>query len=180
MNMNDIREQTVPGADGLSRRVAIGGAVAGAALAVVGRDRAQALATPTPRADGEAPNHFVLGDAEWRITCDLTASAGGPRLALDGPYGSQDLAGEAVIVEESALGRLVTGNVGAFPDQGDLWLTLLLPRFNPMGVNDEPVSFATVAILKWVISTIAGPPRTGALEEYRVVVFEGTAQLVTA
>jgi hypothetical protein len=49
-----------------------------------------------------------------------------------------------------------------------------------MGVEDEPVSFATVAILKWVISTIAGPPRTGALEEYRILTLEGTAQLVTA
>jgi hypothetical protein len=81
-------------------------------------------------------------------------------------------------VEESALGQLVTGSLGAFPDQGELWLTLLLPRFNPTSSGDPPTPFATLAILKWVISTIAGPPRTGALEEYRVLPLAGTARLV--
>lgn len=79
--------------------------------------------------------------------------------------------------EERALGRLITVYLGAFPDQGDLWLTLLLPRFNPMTIADAPIPFATLAILTWVISTIAGPPSTGALEGYTAITLEGTAQV---
>ena len=73
---------------------------------------------------------------------------------------------------------MVTGSLGAFPDQGELWLTLLLPRFASMTSGDVPAPFTTFAILKWVISTIAGPPHTGALEEYRVVTLQGIAQII--
>lgn len=180
MGANDSGIQPYPGAAGITRRTALGSLAGGvAALSTLGRDRTQA--TPIRRTEeGEAPNHFVLDDAETRITCDLTTLAGGPTLTYDGPYGSQTFAGDTIRTEESALGRLVTVNLGAFPDQGELALTLLLPRFNPMTSEDDPAPFATLAILTWVVSTIAGPPRTGALEEYRVVTLQGTAQVVMA
>jgi hypothetical protein len=169
--------ETITPRGGVTRRAALGRLAGGtvALLGVMGQDTAQAEATPT--APGEAPNHVELASAETRITYDA-ATTGGVRLSYAGPYGSQTLQGDQVLREACALGWLVTGSLGAFPDQGALWLTLLLPRFNAMTASDAPVPFATVAILKWVISTIAGPPRTGALEEYRVVTLEGTAQVV--
>jgi hypothetical protein len=161
-NRSTVHATTVIG--GISRRMALG-RLAGSATALVaplGPDRARAQATPAPQAEeGAAPNHFALAGEETQITYDASTDAGEPQLTYDGQYGSQTIAGDELRTEESALGRLVTAHLGAFPDQGDLWLTLLLPRFNPMSRADPPTPFATLAILKWVISTIAGPPRTG-------------------
>jgi hypothetical protein len=53
-----------------------------------------------------------------------------------------------------------------------------LPAFNPVDADDPLATFTTLAILKWVISTIAGPPREGALEAYDGVPLEGTAELL--
>jgi hypothetical protein len=157
------------------------GGGAAALLATARPDRSQAQTTPPLRGEeGTAPNHFALSGAETQITFDAASAAGGPRLTYDGPFGSYTLVGDEIRTEESALGPMVTVHLGAFPDQGDLWLTLLLPRFNPMSNADSPTPFATLAILKWVISTIAGPPCTGPLEEYRVLPLEGIAQLVMA
>jgi hypothetical protein len=141
--------------------------------------RALASATPPPReAEGTAPNHVALSGAQTTLTFDADTTAGGPRVSYDGPYGRHTVVGDEVHTEESALGRLVTVSLGAFPDQGDLWLTLLLPRFNPMHSADPPTPFSTLAILRWVVSTIAGPPRTGALDEYQVLPLAGLAQVV--
>jgi hypothetical protein len=160
----------------LTRRTALCRLVAGTiGLLETTPEIARAQATPT--ALEAAPNHFELTGAETEITYDTTI-AGRPQLTYVGPYGHQVLLGEQLRDEERALGRMVTGSLGAFPDQGELWLTLLLPRFASMTSGDTPVPFTTIAILTWVISTIAGPPLTGALEEYRVVDLQGTAQVV--
>jgi hypothetical protein len=182
METNCFSIQAPSGTGGISRRAVLGNLAGGSALLVtiMGQGRAQAQTTPAPEEAGQAPNHFVLAGEETRIVYDETAGAGEPRLTYEGPYGSQTFAGDTLRTEESTLGRLVTGSLGAFPDQGELWLTLLLPEFNPTTIDADPTPFATLAILKWVVSTIAGPPRTGALEEYRVVPLEGTAQLVMA
>jgi hypothetical protein len=178
-NPATVHATTVIG--GMSRRIALGRLAGGATalVAPLGPDRARAQATPAPQAEeGAPPNHFALAGEETQITYDASTDAGEPQLIYDGPYGSQSIAGDELRTEESALGRLVTAHLGAFPDQGDLWLTLLLPRFTPMTSDDAAAPVKTLAILKWGISTIAGPPRTGALDEYRVVPLAGTAQLV--
>jgi hypothetical protein len=124
------------------------------------------------------PNHFLLDGPETHITYDATTDTGTPLLTYQGPYGDQTFPGDALTIEDGALGRMVTVYLGAFPDQGDLWLTLLLPMFVPTTLDEDPSGFSTIAILKWLVSTIAGPPQEGALEEYRVLPLEGTAELV--
>jgi hypothetical protein len=165
-----------PGAE-FTRRAALGLLVSGTIglLNTITPGIAQAQATPS--AAEAAPNHFDLTGAETEITYDAVM-AGRPQLTYVGPYGHQVLRGEQLRRDESALGQMVTGWLGAFPDQGELWLTLLLPWFASMESGDAPSPFATIAILTWVISTIAGPPRTGALEEFRVVTLQGTAQVL--
>ena len=173
-----IQVTTVSG--DLSRRKALaclGGTAALLATARPARSRAQA--TPPPQGEeAVAPNHFALSGTETQLTYEPATAAGGPRVTYDGPYGRHTAVRDEMRVEESALGQLVTWYLGAFPDQGELWMTLLLPRFTPMSDADPPTPFATLAILKWVISTIAGPPRSGALDEYRVLPLAGTARLV--
>jgi hypothetical protein len=174
-----VQSTTLSG--GLSRRMALACLSGGTAalLATAQTDRSKAQATPPPRGEeGAAPNHFALSGAETQLTYDAATAAGEPRLTYDGPYGTRTVIGDEIRAEESALGPLVTVYLGAFPDQGELWLTLLLPRFNSTSSADPDTPFATLAILKWVISTIAGPPRIGALEEYRVLPLAGTARLV--
>jgi hypothetical protein len=168
-------------AGAVSRRTALGLLTGGttAVFAIRGGRIVQAQATPRPvQEEGVAPNLFLLDGEDTRINYASTSETGEPQLTYEGAYGSRSFVGDAVETEESALGRLVTVDLGPFPDQGNLWLTLLLPEFNPMDTGDDPVPFATLAILKWLVSTIAGPPREGAREEFRVVELEGTAQLV--
>ena len=134
---------------------------------------------PTPSGEGGAqPNHFVLRGAETQITYDATTITGLPQLLYDGPYGSQAFSGDAVTTEQTALGRLVSVDLGAFPDRGELRLTLLIPSFHPDTSQASASPFATLGILTWSISTLAGPPREGALEEYEILPLEGTAEFV--
>jgi hypothetical protein len=127
---------------------------------------------------GEQPNHFVLDAADTHVTFDATTATGEPRLTYEGPYGAQAFGPEQLSIEDGALGRMVTAYLGAFPDQGQLWLTLLIPRFVPTTLQGEPAPFETVAILRWLVSTIAGPPTAGALETYEALALEGTAEFV--
>jgi hypothetical protein len=48
-----------------------------------------------------------------------------------------------VPAETTALGTLVTGYLGAFPERGHLWVMLLLPWFDPVNLGDDPASFGT-------------------------------------
>ena len=164
----------------ISRRAALGhlalGSVMAALLASARRDIVRAQATPeSPGEDGMAPNRFVLSGPETQIAYVVANDAGEPALTYDGPFGRRTFHEQA---KENALGRLITGYLGAFPDMGEFWLTLLLPRFNPMQIGDDPVPFATLAIVTGLVSTIAGPPPTVTPWRYEVVPLEGTAEFV--
>jgi hypothetical protein len=165
----------------MSRRAALGrlaaGGVAVSLLTAAGRPVVRAQGTPRTRAeDGLEPNRFVLAGADTRISYVEANDAGESVLTYDGRYGSQTFVGDALAKEENALGRPITVFLGAFPDQGEFWLTLLLPRFNPMRAGDAPVPFATLAIETGHISTIAGPLSPPA--RYSVLPLEGTAEFV--
>lgn len=134
---------------------------------------------PAPSGESAAqPNHFVLQGAGTEITYDETTITGLPQLLYEGPYGSQAFSGDEVTREQTALGRLVTVDLGAFPDRGELRLTLLIPSFQPDTSQASATPFETLGILTWTISTIAGPPREGALEEYEALPLGGTAEFV--
>lgn len=165
---------------GIPRRVVLGH-LAGAGIAaglLAGWPSTYGRAQSTHASRLDQWNSFLLSDAETRIGYATTSESGVPMLTYDGPFGSHRFEGNEIVVEESALGRLVTVDLGGFPDQGNLTLTLLLPAFNPVDADDPPATFTTLAILKWVISTIAGPPRKGALEAYDGVPLVGTAELL--
>lgn len=174
------RNQGATRADEFSRRTALGllgGAGVAAALAgVIRPSRAHAQSTPTE--PGIEPNSFTLSDAETRVSYTTTSEGGVPTLTYQGEFGDLNFAGDELRSETCALGQLVTANLGGFPDQGNLWLTLLLPAFNPVVLGDPPASFSTLAILKWEVSTIEGPPTEGALETYEVMRLDGTAQFL--
>lgn len=163
----------------LTRRTALGGLATGAATARwTGPGTAQAhVATPTSGGAADQPDRFALVGGSTRIAYDAL-TAGGPRLAYQGPYGSRTVSGNELRMEDGALGHLVSASLGAFPDRGELRLTLLVPPFAPLASGSAPVPCATLAILAWTISTIAGPPKIGALESYEAIALSGTAARV--
>jgi hypothetical protein len=142
------------------------------------RGEFSAVAPPPAMESGGEPNHFVLQGKRTRITYDETTIAGPPQVLYEGPYGSQAFSGDAVMTEQTALGRLVSVDLGAFPDRGELRLTLLIPSFQPDASGASVTPFATPGILTWSTSTLAGPPREGALEEYEILPLKGTAEFV--
>jgi hypothetical protein len=180
---------------GLSRRAvlsrALVGGVAAASLPVsAGRGNARAQATPGPSdEEGGEANHFVLAGGEVQITYDTTGFAGEPQLTYRGPIGvgpiderpieSRTIVGDEISTEQTSIGRLITVYLDAMPDAATFFLTLLLPDFNPMVLGAAPVSFATLAMLTTLRTTIAGPGLLeGALQEYVAVPLEGTAEFV--
>ncbi len=184
MNTDRLPHKFTTSADRISRRTALrrltGSGVAATFLAAAGRNITLAQGTPAPQEEtGAEPNRIVLagelqGEAV-RLTYVATGDSGEPVGTYEGPYsGNASFSGP----EASALGRLVTIDLGAFPDQGDFRLVLVLPTFRPMRPGDAPVPFATLSILAVEVSTIAGPPPAGALEEYRAVMLEGTAEFI--
>ena len=166
---------------GISRRAALGrlaagGVAAASLLAIAGRGHAQAQATPGPSdEEGGEANHFVLAGGEVQITFDTTGFAGEPQLTYRGPIGAGPLAerpidSRTVVGDEirttvepeirkegSALVRLVTVYLDAWPDAAVFYLTLVLPECNSM-IADAPIPFAGLAILTTVRTTIAGDP----------------------
>jgi hypothetical protein len=177
---------------GISRRAALGrlaGAGVAAALLTAARPAA-GLAQATPGAARRSANHFVLGKGELQIVYDTTSFAGEPQLSYRGPIGSGPLAerpidsvtivGDEIHTEQVPnLGELVTVYLDAMPDAATFYLTLLLPEFNRMSLEAAPVPFSTLAILTTQLTSIAGPALIeGALQEYAVIEFEGTAGLV--
>ncbi len=174
-----VQVTTVSG--GLSRRMALAclGSGTAALLATARPDRSQAQATPPPRGEeGAAPNHFALSGAETQLTYEAATAAGGPRVTYDGPYGSHTVVGDEIRVEESALGQLVTGVSRRVPRPRRALADPPPAAVHPDAQRGSPHPLRHPGDLKWVISTIAGPPRTGALEEYRVLPLAGTARLV--
>jgi hypothetical protein len=180
---------------GVSRRAALG-CLAGAGIAAglltgwpykyIG-----AQSTPGSEESGDA-NHFVLaGGGVVRVTYDTTGFAGEPQLTYRGPIGLGPIeerpidtvtnVGDEIRTERSEIGSLVTVYLGAMPDAVTFFLTLVLPDFNPRFLGAAPVSFATLAMLTTLRTTIAGPaPLEGALQEYVAVPLEGTAELVAS
>ena len=163
---------------GVSRRVALAQlSLAGIVAALAANPGRTATAQPaSPEAGQKDANTFSLRGSDTRIDLTVGSESGETSLTYDGPDGSQTCTGEDLTVEVSALGRLVTCMIGAFPDRGELWVTLLLPRLNPVDPGAEPTPFSTLAILRWEISTIAGPPREGALDSFEAVPLDGTAE----
>jgi hypothetical protein len=194
MNCHSTHHQSISTGT-FSRRAALHGAAgAGLAVALIATTRApgvQAQATPGSAAEGTTPpNHFVLSNGETRITYDTGDITGEPQLTYQGPVGfgpiderpveSVTIAGDGIHAEEVLyLNQLITGYLGAAPDAATFYLTLLLPDFNGIGPEADPIPFATLAILTTQLTSIAGPALIeGALQEYAVLELEGPAELV--
>jgi hypothetical protein len=165
-----------------SRRAAIGRlaacGLATAALATTGRDRASAQATPAPPEDtGQEPNGFVLDGPGTHISYGTTSEDGRPTLTYRGSAGEHTFVGDDIHLEQSAtLGQLVSVLLDAAPDAYTLWLTLLLPSFNPVELSDPPIPFTTLAILTTHPTTIGGTRLIdGPLQTYEVIALTGTA-----
>jgi hypothetical protein len=166
---------------GISRRAALGRlagtGLSAALLATLGRDRTLAQATPAPEAAGQQPNGFTFDGAGTHINYGTTSMTGRPTFTYRGTYGEHAFDGDEIHTEGSAaVGGLVSVLIDAVPDSHTVWLTLLLPAFNPVQIGDPPIAFASLAVLTTHLTTEAGPgPIDGPLQTYEVVALAGTA-----
>jgi hypothetical protein len=79
-----------------------------------------------------------------------------------------------------ALGIQVSGVVRSIPDLETVQATILLPHVNVGGIADPSSSFAGVALLTTIRTSIAGPRLVaGPLEQFSLRPLGGNAQSVT-
>lgn len=173
MDANRRHDPSSHATRGLSRRTALGrlaGVGAAAALfAAVGPD--------TARATPAEANTFELDGEETRITYTWATEEGVPQLTYQGRRGDRTFVGDEIRAEESELfGRLVTVHLGEF-HAGFHELTLLLPTFGPMAIEDAPLRFATLAIVTTHHTAEGGVVHVEnwARQSYEDVELQGTA-----
>jgi hypothetical protein len=126
-------------------------------------------------------NRYVLQGDQLEVTYDETTFTGQAQLTYQVAQGAHALTftGDRLSAKESDIGRLVTVTLEAIPDNKRSLFTLLIPTINVTGTNE--VAFETVAIYTTVQDSVIGPDGVGgAVENYKCVQLEGTAQFVTA
>lgn len=126
-----------------------------------------------------APNRFVLVQQDATITYDTTAFDGQPHLSYQALQDSnaRTFIGAEIRSQQSEIGTLVTVTLETIPDARTTLLTILLPTINLDEATEQP--FTTVGIITTEQSSIAGPQLvSGAVQDYQIMQFEGTAQFV--
>lgn len=126
-------------------------------------------------------NRYVLQGDQLEVTYDETTFTGQAQLIYQVVQGGDALTftADRLSAKESDIGTLVTVTLEAIPDNKRSLFTLLIPTINVTGTNGVP--FETVAIYTTVRDSIIGPDGVGgAVESYKCVQLEGTAQFVAA
>jgi hypothetical protein len=122
------------------------------------------------------PNLYELTGPNLTVSFATSSLIGEPQLTLEDATGRRSFAGEVILVEELAIGRLVTVEVEFAPDMGRELFSLLLPAVGRVAVAPE---IAALAIYTTEQATIQGPAGIeGAIQLYRVVEVTGTARFV--
>ena len=81
--------------------------------------------------------------------------------------------GDQIRIQQSEIGTLVSVSLKRTVDAGATILTLLLPAFNLIDMQEQP--FETFAIVTKTFGTL---PRVGAEQVYHVKKLEGVARLI--
>lgn len=134
-----------------------------------------------------APNHFTLTGEGAQISYTTSGIDGQLQFNYEiGEY-SGTARGDAIRVETTEIGQLVTVTLAAVPDLHTITLTLLLPTIHLGGpvvdVTDGPGdgAFQTQAILTTHHTSFGGPRLVqGAVETYQFVALAGRANVVRA
>mgnify|MGYP006992414237 CR=1 FL=1 len=133
------------------------------------------MTTSTSTLPREA-NLFDLRGHGTHVTYSTTSLAGRPTLTFEQHGKSQSFHGEAIRVQETEIGRLVTVTLEAVPDLHVVTLSLLLP---PVNVEGTEASVETESIRTTARTSIAGPRLVkGQVSSYESVKLHGTAKAV--
>ena len=124
------------------------------------------------------PNLFELSGGGVTITWTPAGFTGKPQLTFDDGEQQQTFGPDAVVVtRKGPLGRLVTAEVSAVPDEGTTSLVLVVPEVNLGDKTEQRVR--TLAVLTTVQTSIGGPALvTGQLQTYKSIRLRGVARQV--
>ena len=124
------------------------------------------------------PNLFELQGGGVTITWTPAGFTGRPQLTYDDGDQQQTFGPDAVVVSgKSPLGKLVTAELSAVPDEGTTSLVLVVPQVNMGDKTEQRVR--TLAVVTTVRTSIGGPALvTGQLQTYKTVRLSGTAKQV--
>jgi len=121
----------------------------------------------------ERANHFEVSGKGISGVIDTVGLDGEPAVSLHVDGHSID---DAALEVSGEFGIEVMAFIEAAPDHHVTHLQMLLPEVN---VDDEPVTFAGVAIIATGLTTIGGPALVrGTLNQYEVRPVAGTASAI--
>jgi hypothetical protein len=132
---------------------------------------------------GQQPNLFELAGRDVHVTYSTTSFTGEAQFHYQGPLGVTTFRGDQIMTSDSALGKLVTVQLGSWRLDPigrvrSLAFTVLLPKFQL--IDAAPQHFRTLGISTTERSSLPDvkSPITGSVPTYQVEELEGTAQLV--
>ncbi|QPF85911.1 hypothetical protein IC762_06290 [Bradyrhizobium genosp. L] len=121
------------------------------------------------------PNFYELSGDGIQITYSTTSITGQPVLSYHDAAQAKTFTGDAIKVEETAIGTSVTVSLTLILDGPSTSFTLLLPHVRLAG--PEVANIATDGITTLHKSSIAGPA-LGQIELYTFHALTGTARFV--
>ncbi len=125
--------------------------------------------------DTQQANLFELQGYDIQITYSTTSLIGEPQFNYSDRVESRNFTGDEIVVEETALGKMVSVQLkNNAADEGLESVTLLIPVIQMEGL--QSVDIQTLAILSKQAVFVA--PGSGQLQQYNSVCLSGTAQIV--
>jgi hypothetical protein len=130
--------------------------------------------------EGIEPNTYQLsGPGALHVQYSTTSIGAQPLLTYQDDDGQQqNFGGDQIVVEQTTVGRLVTVQTGATPDQDWTTFTLLLPRV-VLDNSHKPLEVSTLGIKARHRTSIKPATLRGQLDTYEPVPLQGTASLIS-
>ncbi|ETX08490.1 MAG: hypothetical protein ETSY2_05130 [Candidatus Entotheonella gemina] len=123
-------------------------------------------------------NMFELDSGKIQVSYSATTIAGVPSLTYRDRNQQQTFQGNAIHIEDTSIGQLVSVTLEHIPDLRIVTFTLILPAVYVMPVS-MGVSVKVPGITTTTFQSIAGPSQ-GPERTYRTTNLRGTAQFVVS
>ena len=125
--------------------------------------------------DDNRPNLFVLDGRSIQVTYSLTGILGRPVLHYRDDHLSEDFGGDEILVEETAVGRLVTVRLRVVEHVSTVLFTLVVPDVRLPGQVPVPLRTVGIVAVRRREANSGGHPQ---LDTYRFERLRGTASLI--
>ena len=123
-------------------------------------------------------NLFEFSRGAIHVTYSTTNILGGPIFSYRDDQISRSFRGDEILIEDSAIGQVITVTLELIPDLRTVTFSLILPVVTVMP-QSTGAFIAVPGITTTTPTTIAGPP-PGPQRLYSLVKLKGTAQFIVS